>query len=80
MGIKKKVLYAISIILVLMAVFFIFDDSEVRGEKYPTSTQDLELVKTSEIIELTDGDKIDLSIDIIKKEIAGKGNFSWRGS
>jgi len=52
--------------------FIIFVDFEVKGEKYPTSTQGLEFAKASEVIELKDGDKIDLSIDIIKKEIAGK--------
>jgi len=72
MGIKRKILFVILAILVLIVGFFIFGDSEVRGEKYSTSTQGLEVVKASEVIELKDGDKIDLSIDIIKKEIAGK--------
>jgi len=75
MGVKRKILYVILAILVIMVGFFIFGDSEesrVKGEKYPNSTQGLEFVKASEIIELTDGDKIDLSIDIIKKEVAGK--------
>jgi len=74
-GAKRIFLFVMLVIVVLLVGFFIFEDSEnsrVRGELYPTSTQGLEFAKASEIIELKDGDKIDLSIDIIKKEIAGK--------
>jgi len=75
MGVKRKILFVILAIVVIIAGFFIFHDSEdsrVKGEKYITSTQGLEFAKAPEIIELKDSDKIDLSIDIIKKEIAGK--------
>jgi len=75
MGAKRIFLFVILVIIVILVGFLIFDDSEdsrAKGEKYPTSTQGLEFVNASETIELKNGDKIDLSIDIIKKEIAGK--------
>ena len=74
---KRKILFVTLGVLVLAIIlivggFAFFGGFEVRGEKYPTSTQGLVSAKPSETIELKDGDKIDLSIDIIKKEIAGK--------
>ena len=72
---RKKpfiILAFVIVIIVIVVGYAFFGDSEVKGEKYPTSTLGLEVAKASEIIELKDGDKIDLSIDIIKKEIAGK--------
>jgi len=72
----KKVLVILAIVIVVIIViivgFGLFADFEVQGEKYSTSTVGLEVVKASQVIELNDGDRIDLSIDIIKKEIAGK--------
>jgi len=68
----KKLWWILLIILVVILGYLFFGDSEVRGEKYSTSTEGLEAVKASGVIELKDGDKIDLSIDIVKKEIAGK--------
>jgi len=71
----KKVWWILLVIIVIIAAFFIFSDSEesrVKGELYPTSIQGLEVAKASQIINLKDGDKFDLSIDIIQKEIAGK--------
>jgi len=72
MGVKRKILYVFLAIVIIVVGFVIFDDNEVRGERYPTSTQGLEIAKESEIIELKDGDTLDLSIDIIQKEIAGQ--------
>jgi len=75
MGAIRKILFVILVIIIILAGFFIFGDSgdsRVEGERYPTSTQGLDFAKASEVIELKDGDKIDLTIDIIKKEIAGK--------
>ena len=43
-----------------------------KGEVYPTSTQGLAIAKASEIVELKNGDTLNLSIDIIQKEIAGQ--------
>ena len=59
-------------VIVIVVGFAIFGEDEIRGEKYSTSTQGLEVAKASEIINLKDGDRFDLSIDIIQKEIAGK--------
>jgi len=72
--VKKLLLFliVISAIIVLIVGIAIFGDFENEGEKYPISTQGLEVAKASEIIELKNGDTFDLSIDIIKKEIAGK--------
>jgi len=72
MDAKRKIIFVILAIVIIIAGFAFFGDFEVRGEKYPTSTQGLEVAKASEIIELKNGDTFDLSIDIIKKEIAGK--------
>jgi len=72
MGIKRKILFVMLAILVIIAGFHIFGESRVKGEQYPTSTQGLEVAKASEIIELKNGDTLNLSIDIIKKEIAGQ--------
>jgi len=71
---RKKLIILISVVTlaVLIGGNFYFSGSQFQGEKYSTSTRGLEVAKASEIIELNDGDKIDLSIDIIKKEIAGK--------
>ena len=72
MGAKRKILFAIPVIIIVVVGFAIFGDFGNIGETYSTSTQDLEIAKASEIIELKNGDRFDLSIDIIKKEIAGK--------
>jgi len=69
---KRKVRFVILAIIVLIFGFAIFGEGEVKGELYPTSTQGLEVAKASEIIELKNGDTLDLSIDIIQKEIAGQ--------
>jgi len=69
---KRKVQFVILIIIGLIVGFAIFGEGEVKGELYPTSTQGLEVAKASEIIELKNGDTLDLSIDIIQKKIAGK--------
>jgi len=58
------------ILIVILAGVVLFNDP--RGETYSTSIQDLEVARESVIVELNDGDKFDLSIDIIKKEISGK--------
>jgi len=69
----KILLLGLVISVIVIAVgFAFFGDFEVRGEKYPSSTQGLEVAKASEIIELKNGDTFDLSIDIIQKEIAGQ--------
>ena len=64
-------LTSLVIIVILVGVAF-FVDFEPSGEEYSTLTQGLEVAKTSSVIELKDGDRIDLSIDIINKQIAGK--------
>jgi len=73
---KKKLLllflFVILTIIVIVVGHAIFGEFEIKGELYPTSTQGLEVAKASEIIELKNGDTLDLSIDIIQKEIAGK--------
>ena len=68
---KRKILFTILAVVIIIAGFAIFGYRETRGEKYPTSILGLEVAKASEVIELKDGDTLDLSIDIIKKEIAG---------
>jgi len=60
------------VIVLLLAGIVILEDLEGRGELYLTSTQGLEVVRASEVIELKNGDTLDLSIDIIQKEIAGQ--------
>jgi len=72
MGVKRKILFVILAILVLIVGVFIFGDFEVRGEEYSTSRQGLDVAKASEVIELKNGDTFNLSIDIIKKTIAGQ--------
>ena len=67
----KFVLLAI-VIIVFIVGFAIAGEFENEGERYPTSTQGLEVVKATEIIELKNGDTLDLSIDIIQKRIAGQ--------
>ena len=71
---KKFVLLAIGILAIIVIVvgYSIFSEFANRGELYPTSTQGLEGAKASEIIKLKNGDTLNLSIDIIQKEIAGK--------
>jgi len=65
-------LWGLVILVIVVIGFIIFEESEIEGELYPTSIQGLELAKASQIIELKNGDKFELSIDIIQKEIAGK--------
>ena len=71
----KKRLLLLSLIVILIIIIIgsaFFGDFENKGELYPTSTQGLEVAKASEIIELKNGDTLDLSMDIVKKEIAGQ--------
>jgi len=69
---KRKILFVILAILVFVVGYAIFGEFGPRGEVYPTSTQGLKVAKASEIIELKNGDTLNLSIDIIQKEIAGQ--------
>ena len=69
---KRKFWFVIIAIIIFVAGFAIFHEFENQGEKYPTLTTELEVAKASEVIELKDGDTLELSIDIIKKEIAGQ--------
>jgi len=63
------VILAIVVVVVGAAAFGEF---ESEGERYPTSTQGLMVAKASEVIDLKNGDRFDLSIDVIQKEIAGQ--------
>jgi len=72
MGAKRKILFVILAIVIIIVGFAIFGHREVKGELYPTLTQGLEVAKASEIIELKNGDTLNLSIEIIQKEIAGQ--------
>jgi len=69
---KKRwwILFVPLILIAILVVVALFNNP--KGETYSTSIQDLEVVRESVIIELNDGDTLNLSIDIIKKEIAGK--------
>jgi len=69
---KRKILFVILTIIVFLVGFAIFGEFEPRGEVYSTSTQGLKVAQASEIIELKNGDTLNLSIDIIQKEIAGQ--------
>ncbi|MEK0326128.1 MAG: multicopper oxidase domain-containing protein, partial [Nitrosopumilus sp.] len=71
---RKKLIILVSVVTlaVLIGGNFYFSGSQFQGEKYPTSTLGLEVAKASEIIELKNGDTLDLSIDIVQKEIAGQ--------
>jgi len=68
----KKTKFVIIAIVLIIVSFVIFEAQENTGEKYSTSAFGLEVAKASEVIELQDGDTLDLSIDIIQKEIAGQ--------
>ena len=69
---KRKVQFVILAIIVFIVGFAIVGEFENKGDRYPTSTQGLAVVKATETIELKNGDTLDLSIDIIQKEIAGQ--------
>ena len=69
---KRKILSIILIVIAVAIGFTFFGEFEAEGERYSTSTQDLEVAKLTEIIELKNGDTLNLSIDIIQKEIAGQ--------
>ena len=71
---KKFVILAVLILTILVSLvgYAFFDEFANRGEKYSTSTQGLEAAKASEVIKLKNGDTLNLSIDIIQKEIAGQ--------
>ncbi|MCH8050189.1 multicopper oxidase domain-containing protein, partial [Patescibacteria group bacterium] len=69
---KRKILFVILTIIIVAIGFTIFSEFETEGERYSTSTLGLKVAKASEIIELKNGDTLDLSIDIIQKEIAGQ--------
>ncbi|MCH8889447.1 multicopper oxidase domain-containing protein, partial [Patescibacteria group bacterium] len=69
---KRKTLFVILTILVVAIGFAFFGEFETKSEIYPTSTQGIKVAQASEIIELINGDTLDLSIDIVKKEIGGQ--------
>jgi len=69
---KRKVLFVTLTILVVAVGFAFLGEFEAEGERYSASTLDLKVAQASEIIELKNGDTLDLSIDIIQKEIAGQ--------
>ena len=69
---KRKILFAILVIIVFIVGFAFHGEFETKGEIYPTLTAGLKVAEASEIIELNNGDTLDLSIDIIQKEIAGQ--------
>ena len=71
---KKIVIFIILILAVVVSVvgFTIFSEFSNQGEKFSTSAKGFEVAKTSEIIELKNGDTFNLSIDIVQKEIAGQ--------
>ena len=60
------------VVIVLVVGYVVFNELKNEGELFSTATQGLEVAKASEIIELKDGDTLDLSIDMIQKEIAGQ--------
>jgi len=79
---KKLKLFIIAILVIVPVVgFVIYNELQVRGDKYSTSTEGLEVAKATEVIELKDGDTLDLTIDIIQKEIAGQSirMFGYNG-
>ena len=69
---KRKTLLVILTIIIVAIWFVSFGEFEAEGERYPTSIQGLKVAQASEVIELKNGDTLDLSIDIVKKEIAGQ--------
>ena len=69
---KRKVQFVILATIVFIVGFAFHGEFENKGDRYPTSTQGLAVVKVTETIELKNGDTLDLSIDIIQKEIAGQ--------
>ena len=69
---KRKILFVILVIVVVMVGFTVFGEFGNDGELYATSIESLAVAKPSEIIELKDGDTLDLSIDIVQKEICGQ--------
>jgi len=69
---KRKILFVVLTIMVFIVGFAFFGEFETKGEKYSTSIQGLEVAKASEILELKNGDTLNLSIDIIQKEIGGQ--------
>ena len=69
---KRKILFVILALIVFIVGFAFLGEFANQGEKYPTSTLGLEVAKASEIIELRNGDTLNVSIDIIQKEIAGQ--------
>jgi len=83
---KRKIQFVLSAIVIMAIIVFIvgvitFDEFENQGEKYPTSILGLEVARASEIIELRNGDTLNVSIDIIQKEIAGQAirMFGYNG-
>jgi len=72
----KKIMLIALIAVIAVAVIIVglsfFGEFESEGEAYSTSTLGLEVAQASEIIELKNGDTLNLSIDIIQKEIAGQ--------
>lgn len=75
---KKSKTRSVTIVIVTAVVilsgagFALLSEFKIDGEVYPTSTLGLEVAQASEIIELKTGDTLNLSIDIIQKEIAGQ--------
>ena len=69
---KRKFQFTILAIIVFIVGFAFWGEFANQGEKYSTSTLGLAVAKASEIIELKNGDTLNVSIDIIQKEIAGQ--------
>jgi len=69
---KIKFLILIIVIIVFVIGYVIAGELNFFAKKYSTSIKNLEIAEASEVIELKNGDKLNLSIDIIKKQIAGQ--------
>jgi len=74
MGKGKKILIVLAVIILafIIIVFGINNEFDKQGEPYATSTLGLDIAEASEVLDLKDGDTLNLSIDIVKKEIAGQ--------
>lgn len=71
-GTKRRIETAILVAVVMIAGVGSSGEFRNRVERYATSVQGLALATSSDIIELHDGDSLELSIDIVQKEIAGQ--------
>jgi len=74
MGRRKKIIVLAVVILaiIIIALFGINSEFDRQGEPYATSTLGTKVAAASETIELKDGDTLNLSVDIVQKEIAGQ--------